>query len=101
MPSTNSWQKATDYDALAAAHRAEAALALYTDPVASDMIKLVQFTKMRAAADLSEVARLEQVTAGINRLIADLDQDRAAGVVVTIGGVQDRLRQILTRTVTP
>ena len=97
MTSINAWQRATDYEALAAAHRVEGDMAAAGGPSSVDVRALVEFTKARAAADLGEVTRLEQVTTGIDKLIADLDQDRAADVVVTIGGVQDRLRQILTR----
>ena len=94
MTSSNSWQKATDYEALAAAHRVEEDVTTAGGPSAVDVVKLVEFTKARAVADLSDMARSERLNAGLENLIADLDRMRAGGVLITAGMVQDRLRGI-------
>lgn len=94
MTSSLAWQKATDYEALAAAHRVEEDVTTAGGPAAVDVVKLVEFTKARAAADLSDMARSERINAGIENLIADLDKMRTDGAMMTAGMVQDRLRGI-------
>ena len=88
MASQLTWQRATDYAALAAAHRVEGDLAAAGGPARVDVEILVGFTKARAADDL-------RTTAGIQAIIADLDRARAAGTPYTYGMIQDRLRAIL------
>lgn len=95
MASTLAWQKATDYAALAAAHRVEGDMTAAGGPSSVDVRALVEFTKARAEADLSDMGRLERVAAGIQNLDADLATMRAAGTIITAGTVQERLRGIL------
>lgn len=88
MASQLTWQNATDYAALAAAHRVEGDLASAGGPALVDVEILVGFTKARAEADL-------RTTAVIQAIIADLDQARAEGTLYTYGMIQDRLRALL------
>lgn len=100
MASKLAWQKATDYAALAAAHRVEGDMTSAGGPSAVDVQALVGFTKARAEADLADLAHVERMTAAIESLDADLDTMRASGTIITAGTVQARLRAILAQAVT-